>query len=64
MAGFLRIPPEAVPKTPLALIGSPADVAAEISRRQREWGVSQVVFSAREPSLLDRLAKEVLPLVR
>ena len=64
MAGFFRIPPEAVPKTPLALIGSPADVAAEISRRQREWGVSQVVFSAREPSLLDRLAKEVLPLVR
>jgi probable F420-dependent oxidoreductase len=64
LAGFFRIPPEAVPKTPLALIGSPAEVAAEISRRQREWGVSQVVFSAREPSLLDRLAKEVMPLVK
>jgi len=64
LAGFFRIPPEAVPQTPLALIGSPADVAAEISRRQREWGVSQVVFSAREPSLLDRLAKEVMPLVK
>ena len=64
LGGFFGIPPEAVPKTPLALIGSPADVAAEISRRQREWGVSQVVFSAREPSLLERLAKEVMPLVK
>ena len=64
MAGFFRIPAEAVPKTPLALIGQPAELAAEISRRRREWDVSQVMFSAREPALLDRLANEVIPLVK
>lgn len=64
LAAILRIAPEAVPRTPLALIGTPAEVAAEIGRRRREWDVSQVVFSAREPALLERLAKDVLPLVR
>ena len=64
MAGMFNIPAEAVPKTPLALIGTPPDVAAEISRRKREWGLDQIVFSAREPALLERLAKEVLPQVK
>ncbi|MFN8643326.1 MAG: LLM class flavin-dependent oxidoreductase [Candidatus Binatia bacterium] len=63
LAGFFRIPPEAVPHAPLALVGTPAQVAAEIGRRQREWGVSQIVFSVRERSLMERLAREVMPLV-
>ncbi len=64
LAGAFRMPAEAVPRSPLALIGTPADVAAEISRRRRDWGVSQVVFSAREPALLERLAREVIPHVQ
>jgi probable F420-dependent oxidoreductase len=64
MAGFFGIPADAVPRTPLALVGTPDEVAAEIGRRQRDWGVSQVVFSAREPGLVERLAREVLPLVK
>lgn len=64
MAGFFRIPPDAVPKSPLALVGTPDEVAAEIVRRQHEWGVSQVVVSAREPGLVERIAADVLPRVR
>jgi hypothetical protein len=63
LAGFFRIPPEAVPRAPLGLVGTPAEVAAEISRRRREWDVSQVVFSVRERSLVERIAREVIPLV-
>jgi probable F420-dependent oxidoreductase len=64
MAGLFKVPAEAIPRTPLALIGTPAEVAAEISRRRREWDVSQVVFSARAPGLIDRIAAEVIPLVK
>ncbi|MBX3027268.1 LLM class flavin-dependent oxidoreductase [bacterium] len=64
LAGFFRIPADAVPRAPLALVGTPDAVAAEIARRERDWGVSQIVFSAREPGLIERLAKDVLPLVR
>ena len=64
MAGFFKVPAEAIPRTPLALIGTPPEVAAEISRRKRDWDVSQIVFSAREPGLIDRVAKEVIPLVK
>lgn len=63
LAGFFRIPPEAVPQAPLALVGTPDEVAAEIRRRQRDWGVSQTVFAVTDPSLLERLAKTVLPQV-
>ena len=63
LAGFFRIPPEAVPHAPLGLVGTPAEVAAEITRRQREWGVSQVVFAARDQSLVEQIAREVIPLV-
>lgn len=63
LAGFFGVAPELVPQAPLSLVGTPAEVAAEISRRQREWGVSQVVFSVRELSLVERLAREVMPLV-
>jgi probable F420-dependent oxidoreductase len=64
MAGFFKVPADAIPRTPLALIGTPPEVAAEIGRRRREWDVSQVVFSAREPGLIERIATEVIPLVR
>jgi probable F420-dependent oxidoreductase len=63
LAGFFQIPAEAVPHTPLGLVGTPVDIAAEITRRRREWGVSQVVFSVREQSLVEQIARQVLPLV-
>lgn len=63
LAGFFRIAPETVPQAPLGLVGTPDEMAAEIRRRQRDWGVDQVVFSVKDPGLLERLAKEVMPQV-
>ena len=63
LAGFFRIPAAAVPQSPLALVGTPEAVAAEISRRRREWDVSQMVFSIQTVEQMERLAREVLPAV-
>lgn len=63
LAGFFRIAPESVPQAPLSLVGTPDEMAKEISRRAREWGVDQVVFSVKDRGLLERLAKEVIPQV-
>ena len=63
LAGFFRVPPESVPQAPLSLVGTPDEMAKEITRRAREWGVDQVVFSVKDPAVLERLAKEVIPRV-
>ncbi len=48
--------------SPMALIGTPEQCARELSRRSREWGVSQFVFAgALDLKILERLAKEVIP---
>jgi len=48
--------------SPMALIGTPEQCARELSRRVREWGVSQFVFAgALDLKTLERLAKEVIP---
>lgn len=63
LAGFLGVAPATVPQAPLGLVGTPDEMAAEIRRRQREWGVDQVVFAVRDQALIERLAREVLPQV-
>ena len=63
LAGFFRVPAETVAQTPLALVGTPDEMAKEIKRRARDWGVDQVVFSVKDRGLLERLAKEVIPQV-
>jgi len=64
LAGFFKIPPTAVPQSPLALVGTADAIAAEINRRAREWDVSQLVFSIQSTDQMERLAREVMPAVR
>jgi probable F420-dependent oxidoreductase len=64
MAGFFRLPPEAVGQSPLALIGTPEQCVAELQRRIGAWDLDQVVFSFSDEGTMKRLATEVLPHVR
>ncbi len=59
MAPMFNTTPEGMLHSPLALIGTPEQCIAELQRRQREWEVSQVIFSRMAP--IRRLAAEVLP---
>jgi alkanesulfonate monooxygenase SsuD/methylene tetrahydromethanopterin reductase-like flavin-dependent oxidoreductase (luciferase family) len=61
MAGFLGLPADAVPRSPLALIGTPDACVAELQRRAREWEVEQVIFSIQSPATLERIGREILP---
>ena len=48
--------------SPLFLIGTPDDCIAELRRRQRDWGLSEVVLSGAGASdLLERFGREILP---
>jgi probable F420-dependent oxidoreductase len=64
MAGFLGVPAEVVPRSPLALIGTPDECIAELKRRAKEWEVEQVIFSMITPDLLARIGREVIPAFR
>lgn len=60
MAPMFSVTPEAMLRMPLALIGTPEECVNEIKRRQREWDVSQVVFSGGADNQMERLAKDVM----
>jgi len=59
MAPMFNTSPEGLLHSPLSLIGTPEQCIAELKRRQRDWDVSQVIFSGGAP--IRRLAEEVLP---
>ncbi|MEO8604953.1 MAG: LLM class flavin-dependent oxidoreductase [bacterium] len=61
MAGFLGLPADAVPRSPLALVGTPDACVAELKRRAKEWEVEQVIFSIQNPATLERIGREILP---
>ncbi|MGH7788054.1 MAG: LLM class flavin-dependent oxidoreductase [Candidatus Binatia bacterium] len=61
MAGFFRLPADAVGRSPLALIGTPEECAAELQRRKRDWDISQFIFSFSDEAVMRRLATEVFP---
>jgi probable F420-dependent oxidoreductase len=51
-----------VRRMPLALIGTVEECIAELRRRQRDWGLSHYVLSARSaPNFAERFAREILP---
>ena len=55
---MFSLTPEAMLHMPLALIGTPEELITEIKRRQREWDVSQIVFSGGADHQMERLARE------
>ncbi len=59
MAPMFNTTPEGLMHSPLALIGTPEECAAEIRRRRDEWDVSQMIFAGGAP--MRRIAEEVLP---
>jgi len=61
MAPMFQTTPEGMLHSPMALIGTPEQCIAELQRRQREWDVSQVVFSFAGDDPMRRLAQDVLP---
>jgi probable F420-dependent oxidoreductase len=63
MAPMFSVTPDVLLRTPLVLIGTPEECVAELKRRQREWDVSQVIFSGGAEQQMERLAKEVMPFV-
>jgi probable F420-dependent oxidoreductase len=61
MAPGFNSTPEAMMRSPMALIGTPEQCIAEMRRRAKEWEVSQFVFSFTDEAMLRRLATDVLP---
>jgi probable F420-dependent oxidoreductase len=61
MAPMFNQTPAGILQSPMALIGTPEQCVAELRRRQREWDVSQVIFSFQGEEPMRRLAQEVLP---
>ena len=64
MAPFFGTTPELILLSPMSLIGTPEQCAAELKRRAREWEVSQFVFSFTDEGTMRRIAKDVLPAFR
>jgi probable F420-dependent oxidoreductase len=64
MAGFLGLPADLVPRSPLALIGTPEQCVAELRRRARDWEVEQVIFSIQQPAVLERIGRDILPALK
>jgi probable F420-dependent oxidoreductase len=61
MAPVFGLSPDTVLRTPLVLIGTPEECITELKRRQREWDVSQVIFSGGAENNMQRLAEEIMP---
>lgn len=62
MAPMFGTTVEGMLRAPLSLIGTPEQCVAELRRRQREWDVSQVLFSGNlGMQMLRRLGEEIMP---
>jgi probable F420-dependent oxidoreductase len=64
MAGALGTTPDAVVRAPMALIGTPDEIAAEIRRRITAWDLRELVFQFMDESVVRRFASEVMPAFR
>ena len=62
MGGMFGLTAEQVKRMPMALIGTPAQCAAELKRREKAWGVRHYIMSGfGGPVLSERFAREVIP---
>lgn len=64
MAPMFDTTPEGMLRSPLALIGTPDECAAELRRRVAEWDISQFIFSGGAEGSMRTLSENVLPQVR
>lgn len=64
MAGAMGTTPEGIAQVPMALIGTPDEIVAEIRRRQSAWELRELVFQFIDPNLVTRFATEVMPALR
>jgi probable F420-dependent oxidoreductase len=64
MGGMFGLDAAQVKRMPMALIGTPAECAAELKRREKSWGVRHYIMSGfGGPALSERFAREVAPKV-
>lgn len=63
IAPMFGVDPTAARRVPLALIGTPDEIVAELRRREREWGVTLTIVSGtrRDRETIGRFACEILP---
>jgi probable F420-dependent oxidoreductase len=61
LAGMLGMTPEGALRCPTFLIGTAEECVAEIKRREREWELSEIVFSFNDEAVMQRIGREVLP---
>lgn len=61
MAAGLGVPADAVSRAPMALLGTPDEMVAELRRRASAWGVKEVVFQFQDEAVVRRFAREVMP---
>ena len=64
MGGMFGLDAAQVKRMPMALIGTPAECAAELKRREKAWGVRHYIMSGfGGPALSERFARDVAPKV-
>ena len=64
VAPAMKLRPEALRASPIALIGTPEQCAAELRRRIEAWGVSQFIFGSflgMDERQIRRMREEVIP---
>jgi probable F420-dependent oxidoreductase len=64
MAGAMGSTPEAIAQSPMALIGTPDEMIAELRRRASVWDLREVVFQFIDEAMVRRFAQEVIPAFR
>jgi probable F420-dependent oxidoreductase len=65
LAPMFGVDPASARRIPLALIGTPDEIVAELKRRERAWGVTLTIISGarRDVGIVERFGREILPFV-
>jgi len=64
VGGGLGLSADAAARAPMALIGTPDEMVAELRRRMVDWEMREVVFQFQDEAVVRRFAREVLPALR
>jgi len=65
VANMFGTTPDVVRQSPVFLIGTAEECGAELSRRAREWDLSEIVFSVQGgKAQMETIAREILPRVK